>query len=151
MPCSMHQAMPPLVDFQGGNQPEATYDMSDILHGQAASAKRRFIKEGNRSVMIEDVIEPNDSTGSITWGFMTLADVQPTDDGAILHQDGKELKLKIVQPENLNVSIICLDPPPMEIDKTIEGLKRIEIRIPDYILKETQGEIRVRLSMKENE
>jgi hypothetical protein len=34
----------------------------------------------------------------------------------------------------------------MEIDKTIENLKRIEIRVPAYLFGDQKGSIRVRLS-----
>ena len=70
-----------------------------------------------------------------------------TKDGAVLNQDGKELRLTILDPKGLSLSVISLDPPPLEIDKTIENLKRIEIRMPAYILDERQGLIRVRLAM----
>ena len=140
----------PLVDFQAGDQPEVTYDMTEILKGRVSSAKRRFIKQDNQSILIEDRVDPNDSTMSITWTMMTQADVQPIEHGAILQQNGKELKLTIMEPENLNIAVMSLDPPPLEIDKTIQGLKRIEIRVPAYLFDEQQGLIRVRLSTKEN-
>ena len=77
---------------------------------------------------------------------MTVADVQPTEDGAVLSQDGQELKLTIVEPADLNVTVISLDPAPLEIDKTIEDLKRVEIRVPAYLFHQKKAEIRVRLS-----
>ncbi|GJM28229.1 MAG: hypothetical protein DHS20C17_08640 [Cyclobacteriaceae bacterium] len=140
----------PLVDFQSGDQSAATFDMSDILKGQVASANRKFVKENHHSVLIEDRIVPNDSTKSVTWTMMTLADVQPIDNGAILRQDGKELKLSVIEPEDLNISVISLDPPPLEIDKSIKNLKRIEIRVPAYLLPDEGGDIRIRLSVDEN-
>ncbi|MDX1284637.1 MAG: hypothetical protein R3182_06485, partial [Draconibacterium sp.] len=74
------------------------------------------------------------------------AEIQPIESGAILKQDGKELKLEILSQENIQVSVISLDPPPMEIDKTIENLKRIEIRVPAWIFGEKEGVLKVRLS-----
>ena len=122
----------PLINFKSGDQPEVTFDMSDILNGQVTSATRRFVKEHHQSVLIEDRMVPSDSTRSITWAMMTLADVQPIDNGAVLRQDGKELTLTIIEPKNLNISVISLDPPPLEIDKRIENLKRIEFTVPAY-------------------
>jgi len=136
----------PLIDFQNGAQPEATFDLSDVLKGQVVSAKRRFVKESNQSVLIEDQIVPGDSTRVITWAMMTEAMVQATENGAILRQDGKELKITIIEPSNLNVTVISLDPPPLEIDKTIENLQRVEIRVPAYLFDQKNGTIRVRLS-----
>ena len=82
----------------------------------------------------------------ITWQLMTIADVEIVDGGAILSQDDKELLLSILSPGDFHVSVISLDPPPLEIDKTIENLTRIEIRVPAYKVKDRNGLIQVRLS-----
>jgi len=136
----------PIIDFSSGNQPEVTIDMTDIYNGNLSSLKRRFVKESNLSILIEDRFVVNDSTKNITWGLMTTAEVVMVKGGAILHQDGKELNLSILAPADINVSVISLDPPPLEIDKTIENLKRIEIRVPAYLCIDGQGLIQVRLS-----
>jgi len=135
-----------ITDFKEGEKPEVSIDMTELYNGNLNSFQRRFVKESNSSILIEDRIETNASTKEITWGLMTVADVQPTKNGAILKQDGKQLKLSILEPEGLTISVISLDPPPMEIDKTIENFKRIEIRVPAWIVKENKGAIRVRLS-----
>ena len=136
----------PIIDFRTGEKPGVTIDMSDILEGQLESLERTFIKESNRSVVIEDQFVVNDSTRQITWGLMTTANVHPVSHGAILLQDGKKLKLDILDLPGLEVSVISLDPPPMEIDKTIENLKRIEIRMPAWFFPDGEGHIKVRLS-----
>ena len=135
-----------IADFKEGNQPEVTYDMTPTLAGQVKSLKRRFVKESAHSVLIEDRFETSEATRYLTWAIMTTAEVIPVENGAVLKQDGKELKLSILSPAGLNVSILSLDPPPLEIDKTIPGLKRVEIRYPAYLAKDGQGQIQVRLS-----
>lgn len=77
---------------------------------------------------------------------MTTAEVMPEKNGATLTQEGKKLKLSILSPEDLQVSIISLDPPPFYYDKKTENLKRIEIRLPVHTLKQKKGVISVRLS-----
>ena len=137
----------PIIDFKDGSNgenPEAVIDMTDIFKGQLKNATRKFIKEGSRSILVEDKIETNDSTKMLTWQMMTTAEVIPVKDGAVLKQDGKELRLEILSPENMNVSIISLDPPPMKLDLTVENLKRIEVRVPAWLLDE-EGKIIVRL------
>ena len=136
----------PIIDFSTEDQPEVTIDMTELYGGNLNSLQRRFVMENSRTVLIEDQIEINDSTKMITWGLMTTADVEPIKGGAILKQDGKELRLSILSPEDLEISVISLDPPPLEIDKTIENLKRIEIRIPAYTVKDQNGRIQVRLT-----
>ena len=66
--------------------------------------------------------------------------------GAILKQGGKQLKLENLSHPELDISIISLDPPPLALDKTIEGLKRIEIRMPAYLFSHKEGKLTVRLS-----
>lgn len=136
----------PQIDFKQGKQPEVTYDMSGILKGQVTSAQRRFVKESNHSVLIEDQLKINENTKNITWGMMTIANIQPIENGVILTQDGKTLKLSVLEPNDVNVSVISLDPPPMKIDKTITGLKRIEIQIPAWVFDKEGVEIKVRLT-----
>jgi hypothetical protein len=135
-----------LSGFMDSGSPEVTIDMTPLYGNKLTSLKRRFVKESNRSVLIEDQFEINDSTKTITWGLMTQAEVQPTKTGALLKQDGKNLRLEIISSPGLSVSVISLDPPPLKIDKTIENLKRIEIRIPAWTFENRAGEIKVRLS-----
>lgn len=136
----------PIIDFKAGTRPEVTIDMSGVLEGQLASLQRRFVKENNRSVLIEDAFMVNDSTRQVVWGLMTVAQITPVPNGAILNRDGKSLRLSILAPADMQVSVISLDPPPLSIDKTIEHLKRIEIRVPAYLFRDRKGLIRVRLS-----
>ena len=138
-----------IIDFKDSDQPEVTIDLTPLYFDNIDQVHRRFVNENNRSLLIEDKIIPNESTEKITWGFMTTAEVQPTNDGAILRQDGKEVKFLISEPKNPSVSIISLDPPPMEIDKTIQGLKRIEIRIPVWTIQNGECLIKVRISGNE--
>jgi hypothetical protein len=137
-----------ITDFQQGDQPEVTIDMTDLYFGNIASVTRRMVKESESSILIDDQFVTNDSTRMITWGLMTIADVQLTESGAILSQEGKELNLTILSPENASISVISLDPAPMEIDKQIENFKRIEIRVPAYTVEGGKGNIQVRLSAK---
>jgi hypothetical protein len=134
-----------LRHFEKGDTPNVTFDMTEISGGTLNAHHRKFTKDTDHSVIIEDEIEINDSTKNITWGLMTLSDVEKTVNGAILKQDGKQLNLEILSPEGLSISVISLDPPPLELDKTIKDLKRIEIRIPAWTIENNRCKIRVRL------
>ena len=135
-----------LKGFKEGDRPEATFDMKDVFGGKLTSATRRFVKENDHSILVEDKIQINDSTSTVTWQLITAADVVITPGGATLTQNGKELKLENLSHPDIMVSIISLDPPPLELDRKIENLKRIEIRIPAYVFSQGENEIRVRLS-----
>lgn len=138
-----------LTGFKEGNQPEATFDMSATLAGQVARASRRFVKDSPTSVLIEDQIESSAETKMITWQLMTTSDVEIVKGGAVLKQDGKILKLDNLSHPELTISVISLYPAPLKLDRQIEGLKRIEIRIPAWTFENGKGTIKVRLSGNE--
>ena len=135
-----------LKEFKEGSRPEATIDMKDVFGDLLTSASRRFVKEDDHSLLIEDRIVVNDSTKSVTWQLITAADVEITKNGALLKQDGKQLKLENLSHPDVMVSVISLDPPPLELDRTIKNLKRIELRLPAYLFSEGVNEVRVRLT-----
>jgi hypothetical protein len=142
----MVDGMAEIVDFKTGEFPEATIDLTPALKGQLTSAQRRFVKDGPASLLIEDKIEISEETQVITWQMLTQAAVDVTKGGAVLKQDGQTLKLEILSHPEIAVSVISLDPPPLIFDKTIEDLKRIEIRIPAWKVDGSKTLIRVRLS-----
>ncbi|MCC5931667.1 MAG: heparinase II/III family protein [Cyclobacteriaceae bacterium] len=133
-------------DFKGGDKPEATINMTPTFEGQLKSATRRFIKDSPSSILIEDHIETSDETKLITWHMITQADVEFVNGGAILTQDGKRLKLENLSHPHLMVSLVSLYPAPLELDRQMEGLKRLEIRIPAWTVEDGKTTIRVRLS-----
>ncbi|MBN3580962.1 heparinase II/III family protein [Algoriphagus aestuarii] len=135
-----------LLSFTDGDQPEAVFDLSKTLEGQVKSAQRKFIKDSPTSITIEDEIELSENTQLITWQMMTLAEVEITKDGAILKQEGKTLHLQNLSHPEIMLSIVSLDPAPLELDRQIEGLKRIEIRIPAWTVAGGQAKIKVRLT-----
>ena len=137
-----------MKEFREGNTPEATFDLTAVYGANLQSATRRFLKENNRSILIEDNFTLNKTTQSIVWQMMTTADVEVVKGGAILRQEGKELRLDNLAHPELALSVISLDPPPFYLDRKIPGLKRIEIRMPAWTIKEEKGSMKVRLSGK---
>ncbi len=135
-----------IADFKDGAKPEATIDMTPTFAGQLKSASRRFVKDSNTSLLIEDKVEISDSTKLITWHMLTTADVEIVKGGAVLKQDGKTLKLENLSHPDLMVSVVSLYPAPLKLDRQMVGLKRLEIRIPAWILEGNSSRIRVRLS-----
>ena len=138
-----------VIDFKTGIVPEATIDMTPVYGGLIKRAYRKFVKDSDHSLTIEDQIVLGDSTKNLTWALMTTAEVVPAADGAILLQGGKELHLRISSPEGVRISTIMMDPPPLKLDRRIAGLKRLEIRIPAYMFTGGKGIIRVRMSSPE--
>ena len=138
-----------LTNFNAGPNPEATFNMTEIFKGHLKRANRRFLKDSNHSITIEDQVIVEDSTRFLTWAIMTTANVVSTPTGAILKQDGKQLNLKIMSPANMKVSILSMDPPPLKLDRRINNLKRVEVRVPAKVFPDGKGVIKVRLSIGE--
>ena len=134
-----------ITSFKDGPTPEATIDLSPAFAGQLKSAKRRFVRDSPGSLLIEDKIEILPATRLVSSQFMTTADVKMVAGGAILHQDGKSLKMENLSHPHLSVSVISLDPPPHPLDRRIPGLKRIEWRYPAHLLSDGVETIRIRL------
>jgi hypothetical protein len=135
-----------IVDFKDGSQPEVTIDLTPTFQKQLKSASRKFVKDSPTSLIIEDNIEISEETKLITWQMITQADVEIVKGGVILKQDGKKMKLENLSHPDLTVSIISLNPPPLELDCKKDNLKRIEIRIPAWTIKGDKTKIKVRLS-----
>lgn len=127
------------------NEKTAVLDLSPVFKGQLNSVSRKFVKKDDHTLLIEDELELEESTEFVIWAMMTQAEVTTKPGGAILTQDRKTLNLEIVMPGELQVSVVALDPPPLYYDKKIDGLKRIEIRIPAYVFENNKGKISVEL------
>ncbi len=138
--------MATITHFKEGEFPEASFDMSEALAGQVAGASRKFIKDSPTSLVIEDNIELSEETNLIIWQFITTANVEIVDGGAIFKQEGKEIKLENLSHPDLAVSVVSLYPAPLKLDVQIEGLKRVEIRIPAWTVEGDNCYIKVRLS-----
>lgn len=136
----------PLLDFKAGENPEASFDLTPLYGENIKNATRKFFKDSPVSIQIEDNFETNDKTQLITWQLLTTAEVEVVKGGAILRQDGKTLKLENLTHPQYALSVISLYPAPLKLDRQIEGLKRIEIRIPAWTLENGKTTLKVRLS-----
>ncbi len=116
--------------YKTGKNPTVTFDLSPTFEGQLRSAFRKFTKDSERSLLIEDIIESNETTELVTWQLITQADVEIVDEGAILKQNDQKLRLINLSYPDIQFSVVSLDPPPHQLDKQIDSLKRIELRIP---------------------
>ena len=140
-----------VLDFKTGKKPEVTFDLTPSLEGQVNSATRTFTKKGGSVLLIEDDIETNENTEYVTWQLITQAEIALIDDGAILKQDGKELKLNNLSHPGIRLDVISLDPPPHKLDKVMENLKRIELKIPVSDKDRNRKALKIRIELKRNQ
>lgn len=135
-----------IIDFKTGENPEATIDLSPTFKGQLRSAFRSFERDSPGSLVVKDSIEISDATKFITWQLLTTSDVVLVNGGALLKKDGKELKLEILSHPDFNFSVVSLFPAPLQLDKQIDGLKRLELHIPAWAAEMNRVKIKIRLS-----
>jgi hypothetical protein len=138
--------MAKLTDFKNGAQPEATFDLTPTFAGQLKNAQRRFVKNSAQSLLIEDDVTTDTMTKMVAWQMLTTAEVELVKGGAILKQAGKKLKINNLSHPNVSFSVVSLYPAPLQLDRQMEGLKRLEIRIPAYLFENGKGKIAVQLT-----
>ena len=146
-----------IVDFKQGEKPEVTFDLTPVFEGVLKSSKRKFTKESPTSLLIDDLIEINESTETITWQLITTFDIEVTGEGATISKPEyssitpqKKLFVENISHPNISMKVISLDPPPLELDRRIEGLKRLELNIPTAKIDAEELEIKVRLRGQKN-
>ncbi|MCB0732323.1 MAG: heparinase II/III family protein, partial [Ignavibacteriae bacterium] len=142
----INKGFAPLLTFEDRINPSASFDLTEVYGKNLKKAIRSFEKDSPTSLLITDQFEISQTTETITWQLITTADVEIIQGGAILHQDSKELRIENISHPNLTFSVISLDPAPLKLDRQIEGLKRIELRIPVWTLETGKGEIKIRLT-----
>ena len=86
------------------NDAYAVYDMSQIYSTWASAYKRGFyVGDNRRSLTVRDEITLK-NTSKIYWFMHTKADIEPTENGAILTKNGKKLNLEIKSNCSFKVS-----------------------------------------------
>jgi hypothetical protein len=136
----------PIISFIKGEQPEVVFDLSALYGNNMKRITRRFQKESEISLIVEDDFEVSDKTEIITWQLMTTADLEIVPGGAKLSKDGKTLQVQNLSHPDFVLSVVSLDPPPLKLDRQIENLKRLELRIPAWTVEDGKGTIKVRLA-----
>lgn len=135
----------PLIKFEGGDHPEASFDLTAVYGDNAKRAIRRFIKDGPVSLQIEDRIEISKNTQQIVWQLITTAEAESVEGGAILRQNGKVLHLQNLSHPESKLKVVSLYPPPLALDKKIKGLKRLELDVPITATADGKIVVHVRL------
>lgn len=137
----------PLISFiDAATQPEGQFDLSALFPNTLAAATRRFKKLSDERLEIEDSLTITSKTEIVTWAMMTQSEAKITNQGFLLTQDGKTLRVDLAWPLKAKKIITSLDPPPLDYDMRVPNLKKITFIIEANTLKEYGGRITVHLS-----
>ncbi|MEM6376826.1 MAG: heparinase II/III family protein, partial [Bacteroidota bacterium] len=110
--------------------PYFSFDLSPLFGKNTGQVNRKFKQISDQKVQVIDEIQINENTREIRWQMITTAKVKIQKDGALLSQKGASLGLGFKSNQEYEVKITNLDPPPLDYDKQIPGLKRL-----DFIIK----------------
>jgi hypothetical protein len=137
-----------LLNFEVGKTPKAEFDLTPLYFGNIKNAKRTFLKDKNNEILITDVIVASEKSEFISWQLLTETQVEITASGAILKSNDKQVVITNLSHPNIQFKIVSLDPPPLKLDKKMEGLKRLELQIPVSEFSNGDTEIKVRIAGK---
>lgn len=128
--------------------PSFAFDLSPLFGKNVDSAFRTFRKVNRRKIRIKDDIQINKNTKAIHWQLLTTAKVEIQEEGVLLSKDGESLWLNVSSNQKYETKVISLDPPPLDYDKQIDQLKRIDFIIKPNLSKGTNLNIQVDITGK---
>lgn len=111
------------------------YDMSEPYSDDASKVLRGFMTgDERRSLTIRDEIDLKANNSTVYWFMQTKADVEVTQNGAILRKDERELKLEFDTNAKAEITAAPAAPlpssPHLEEDKAkLAGVNRIAIKL----------------------
>lgn len=114
------------VDLRSQN-PLASFDLTPLFGKNVERVVRTFSRVTPHTLRIVDDIEPSPQTRLLTWQLITRADIDVNGEDIRLTMAGKNLHIELKEGRPVKVDVAGLSPPPLEYDKNIPGLKRLEI------------------------
>jgi hypothetical protein len=118
-------------------QPQVTFDMTGVFGGGVQGAQRSFTRVAADRLRVRDEIRFAPETNQVTWQMVTTAEARITGNRVELSHEGRKLVLEPAAGVPFTLGVVSLSPPPLDRDKDIPGLKRIEIR---WERRDFQGE-----------
>lgn len=113
----------------GGDGVGYLVDLSPVVCERVARAQRQFVLHPDRSVTIADEWTTGANATQVAWQWLTRAQVTVTADGAILRQDGRTMRLRILEGQGATVDVEDVSKPRKAWDSPNPGLSRILIRV----------------------
>jgi hypothetical protein len=89
----------------------ATVNLSEIFTGQAGNVTRHFTVGANQAVSVRDEIGAAQPGLTVRWQMVTQAGIQLEKRAAVLRQEGRSLRVKIVAPPEADFQIASAQPP----------------------------------------
>ncbi len=118
----------PFNEKYSGNE----VDLLPLYKSNMLKVLRRVMLYKDRSILIEDEWKAGNKAISASWQWLTYADVTLVENGFLLKQSGKSLKLSVEcsSGQNKVLTVEDVSQPVNKQDSPNPGLKRLVIRIP---------------------
>lgn len=92
-----------------GPTPHSVLDLSPVYVGQAASVHRGLMFLENRALLLQDEWVAGDTAVTVSWQFLTTAQVDCQPDNLTLTEGSKRLVLQLLEPAELEIRVIEAD------------------------------------------
>lgn len=110
----MVDSFSPIVEFSDDKEDaHAVVDMTPAYEGQLAVARRSLELTGDNRVLVRDEVKATKKAASVRWAMVTPAKVEIQGDGAeaVLEKDGKRLRLRVLEPDGVELEVYSTEPP----------------------------------------
>jgi len=111
------------------SEPEGAYGIVDLTTAYRPHSTKSYrgirLTGGRKAVLVQDefdLVKPCD----IAWGMTTDADITLNGSSAVLRQEGKELRARIIEPKGASFTVESAEQKPPQ--KRNEGVSRLMIR-----------------------
>ncbi len=110
------------------SKPFGIFDLEPYYPDQAISVRRGFRLLSPKTILIRDELVLKPDTRTVSWRFITRAEVQIHDNTATLSQNGKKFYIKCLLPKGFDMKVFPAKPY-TDKEKTIKGINIIEITL----------------------
>lgn len=115
----------PNVDGRGevvsSTATSAKVDLSGVYARQLARASRELRLRDDQSVAVTDEVQATNAGGLLRWAIITSAEVAIDKEGATLTRNGKQVRLRITETDDIVLQSRPADPPPAAYDARNPG------------------------------
>jgi hypothetical protein len=94
-----------------GDRPHTVIDMASVYEGQLAAARRGVALLGQRGVVVQDEIEAGKEAAEVRWAMVTRAEVSLEGSRATLSQEGKSLRVSVLEPAGAKLEVLSTKGP----------------------------------------
>jgi len=120
-----------ILESKGPPESRTVMDLSGVYEGQLKSARRTVGLRGEGHVFVRDELTaPDEASAEARWGMATFAQVERTDEGAvILTQNDARVEVRVLEPEGARLEVLNLEEPVNPWDDPNPGMRLLAVTL----------------------